>query len=1498
MGPHDVADDGGLVEQHEDNRGRQPGRAVLSRPLAQIQSASTDGGATDLVRVTMGDDGNRDNRNRGGRGRGGPNDGRGRSGNGRGGRGGNDRGGRGGDRRGRGGNDDRRGRGSDRRRDDTSSPTNTRSDMEYVLVTEDGCTAADIRRGTLPPRWHHVGELALLKPGLYLRRSGGLHLLSRDLVFEEAVLVTLWDDPDASYRAGNQWAKPGLHAAFLVRNPLDEGPPWLPIVASVGSEPLEYESGLLSPWYDQADAPRFAAKLERTKKGLVVRSGGAVRGSGASALLETLAWLADNPTADDAAAAIARRFLVDNGHGLQRLGLTAMHATDAERQHLLEAILPRLAPAIAPLLSSVWQLFSPSEFDSRTARERFVAVAHAMAEANAKGADASQHANLAVLATWMSGLFGLRPERDDRQPARALYAAGRVLHAVSGQLEALGHADVEMPAFPLGRDDASRLTRSLSRYPDNETDLERVVRALAIAEAGRAVSAPRLDHLRPFRIAWMLLRDWPIASRSIASRGDYVLTGWSFRGAEVRRGGADPRHLAANLIIEAPAIATMRAWARILGQGGPSTDALCECLANADHTLPRTLADLHASGPEDLAAKYREAAEQKKFTWRRLHTAIAGGEWQLARAETHDDATIDLLPPQRPEADGSAVRGHFMYWRMWCRTTSKQLGDAYRTFLDDVVPTIDELPAKLQNEVFALLRDWLRYDDANVAHAKRWQPALAARFDGILDDPEEFAAFRGERLHTLLTAFASLDPDLWLSCVDRLSRHEAFDLDAIDRILTGPAHAGWRDQLVVSETFRRLHHLLADDRTIRGARGRAEWTRQVLERAKRSGAIRWMIDGRHHAAFLASRPFVDWFADRGRAAIDAPDDAIVELIEVAVQALDDRYIERVLRTIDRATTWPDEERVKLLADRGRWAAAARAMQRTGVGDADLAERALAMLVADATNGVGVRAVGEFVRFAERSLGADVSAARAALIEQAESYKPHRHAVFGFSDAVVGWRLAGLDLAHPAIQRHVNRAAAWGTETGEAPLLEFVAHAVRSATPVVGAIPAGLDEPTALVEALAAVSIPSAAKHARRAIDESGRSKRRRGPDLGRSLTRAGLDTIEVASLGAVVQARLDDTPPEVLADALDRLVTAIHARGAAPDETPAHPEGTDAATSTDADAGEAAVDGPADAPTEGNDTPATADGEATGVDAAEATGDHEGTSDPTSEQDEASRRLADAQARTLVTGAKAWARALRTADAASILAVLPGVPRSAWPLRDRVLFDALRGPLRDLRIDDPRHLFRGDFLDDVVLLGDHADVTWLIEQIVALIDAHGLEPRVVLDRDRIALPLVLHDDAVPETETVEAGADEDETPDDDASADDDAGDATSDEDAQEDGGDVADDEVARDDTPGEDGAGEDDNESTDAPGLDEPTPADPKVAAKAARDEATRAARDRVRRGLSDRASDDEAADAWGTAGRAALVGIVTGRTPGLNVRVEKHRGKPSVVLTWRGARF
>jgi len=1471
---------------------------MVSRPLAQFWTASFGGRAYDPARENMGDDGKRDNRNRGAKGRGGRNDGRGRGDDRRGGRGGDDRrGGRGGnDRRGGRGGNDRRGRGNDRRREDTSSPTNTRSDMEFVLVTEDGCTAADIRKGTLPPRWHHVGDLALLKPGLYLRRSGGLHLLARDLVFDEAVLVTLWDDPDASYRAGNQWAKPGLHAAFLVRNPLDEGPPWLPLVASVGAEPLEYESGLLSPWYDQADAPRFAAKLERTKKGLVVRSGGAVRGSGASALLETLAWLADHPDAEDAAAAAARRLLVDNGHGLQRLGLTAMHATDDERQHLIEAILPRLAPAIAPLLSSLWQLFRPSEFDSRTARERFVGVAEALAEANAKGAEASQHHNLALVTTWMSGLFGLRPERDDRQPARALYAAGRVLHAVRGQLDALGHPDVEMPAFPLGRDDASRIARSLSRYPDNETDLERVIRALAIAEAGRGISTPRLDHLRPFKIGWMLVRDWPIASRSIASRGDYVLTGWSFRGAEVRRGGADARHLASNLITEAPAVATMRAWARILGQGGPSSDALCECLAGADHTLPKTLADLHASGPEALTAKYREAAEQKKFTWRRLHTAIAGGEWQLARAETHDDATVDLLPPQRPEADGSAVRGHFMYWRMWCRTTSKQLGDAYRSFLDDVVPGLEDLPAKLQNEVFALLRDWLRYDEANVAHAKTWQPALAARFDAILEDPDEFAAFRGERLHTLLTAFASLDAELWLSCVDRLTRHDAFDLDAIDRILTSPAMAGWRDDLVASDTFRRLHHLLADDRTIRGARGRAEWTRQVLERAKRSGAVRWMIDGRHHAAFLASRPFVDWFADRGRAAIDAPDDAIVELIEVAIEALDDRYIERVLRTIDRATTWPDDERVKLLADRGRWAAAARAMQRTGVGDADLAERALAMIVADATNGVGVRAVGEFVRFAERSLGADVGAARTALLEHAAAYKPHRHAVFGFSDAVVGWDLAGLDPADDALQRHVNRAAAWGAETGEAPLLAFAARAVRAATPVIPAIPAALDDPQALLDALAKVQVSADAKHARRALEESGRSKRKRGPDLGRSLTRAGMDAPEVAAIGAAVQARLADAEPTALADALDRLVAALEASDGAPDASPAPTE--------------AAAPAPAEAPADAEAPAEAADADAAPADveapAAETETKTETETAPEAQApaptDVAADRLAAAQRRAVVHGAKAWARVLRAANADVARSILPGATRTAWPLRDRVLFDALRGPLRDLRVDDPRHLFRGDFLDDVVLLGDHADVLWLIEQIVALIDAHGLEGRVVLDRDRIGLPLVLRDDAVHVESAPEAGADEDE----DAAASDD-GDDAGDESPTE--GDASDDDDTTDDAEATDDAapaeadaepgGDDDTADEDEDEADEAAPADdPAAAARAAREAATRTLREVIRRGFGDRASDADAAAAWGDDARAALVAIVTGRTPGLTVRVEKHRGKPSVVLTWRGARF
>src|SRR5690625_1394776 len=98
--------------------------------------------------------------------------------------------------------------------------------LEYVLIQEDLCLAAEITAHPGPMRWRVIPDVALLSPGLYLRYRGSLQLVTRDLAVPNAVLYAVWSDENLSYRFEDGWASPGLRAAFLVPTPFadEEGP--------------------------------------------------------------------------------------------------------------------------------------------------------------------------------------------------------------------------------------------------------------------------------------------------------------------------------------------------------------------------------------------------------------------------------------------------------------------------------------------------------------------------------------------------------------------------------------------------------------------------------------------------------------------------------------------------------------------------------------------------------------------------------------------------------------------------------------------------------------------------------------------------------------------------------------------------------------------------------------------------------------------------------------------------------------------------------------------------------------------------------------------------------------------------------------------------------------------------------------------------------------------------------------------------------------------------
>src|SRR5699024_6857498 len=111
------------------------------------------------------------------------------------------------------------------------------------------------------------------------------------------------------------------------------------------------------------------------------------------------------------------------------------------------------------------------EDDEQT--EHFIALAQALAPHVANDESPLQKpSNLAVLTTWLTGIFGSRPDRERRRPARSLFAAFRLLRRTRGNIEAFDHPDFDLPTFPTSRALSDEITRELSYFPPRETDLE------------------------------------------------------------------------------------------------------------------------------------------------------------------------------------------------------------------------------------------------------------------------------------------------------------------------------------------------------------------------------------------------------------------------------------------------------------------------------------------------------------------------------------------------------------------------------------------------------------------------------------------------------------------------------------------------------------------------------------------------------------------------------------------------------------------------------------------------------------------------------------------------------------------------------------------------------------------------------------------------------------------------------------------------------------------
>lgn len=795
--------------------------------------------------------------------------------------------------------------------------------LEYLLVQPNDALSAEITADPAPLRWRQVPDISLLGPGLYLRYRGSLQLVARELIFSDAVLYVLWDDEHMQYRTRDGWASPGLRAGFLVRTPFadNEGPPWIPIDAAIPDSIDEWDSGLLSSHLDPVHCTMFRAKLIAGQHGLQVSADAVrehARDEADAALLETITWLARNPESDHPAAVTARTMLVGQGHGLQRAGIASMSKDDADAQALVRDVLQVLAPEVAPVLHAVQALWMASDTEQES---KFIELSSVLSPLLHERSPLQQPAQLAVLTTWLTGIFGSRPDRERRRPARSLFAALRLLRRWRGDAAALTHADVELPTFPMSRELSDDITRELSFFPQGETDLERVVRALAVGESSRDFARPTLDHLRPFAVSYHRVRGYPIATRTLLGRYDGISTMWSFRGRELDDGAVPVPVLESNLVLDTTTWASVRAYARVLGANSALSPVLAAALAlrperGAEHhpDLVR-IATLQGMSLEDVAEAQARATRARRPSGSRVLDAIAGHEFLVSRL-SRDGSALESWAPVEPEwagGDDCAVRRHFMYWRTYCRSVLPRAQAAYGAFLERVVPVLGDLPWKLENEALALLRIWSRTADASAVAA--FGGPLQERLASILCADDTTA--RDERVLSILSVLAATSWEQWESGVRGVLALPSWAEAEWHRILEQPRQNDLGDAFVESELFVDLHARFAESDAVGAANGRVEWLRQSMWRGRRAQSVRWMLHRESWPEVVFSAAFAQWFADRGMEALRNPDVAVVEVLELAAGLMTPETVDIAMHHLAERTLWPTREKARMLLDAGR-----------------------------------------------------------------------------------------------------------------------------------------------------------------------------------------------------------------------------------------------------------------------------------------------------------------------------------------------------------------------------------------------------------------------------------------------------------------------------------------------------------------------------------------------------------------------------------------------------
>lgn len=1149
------------------------------------------------------------------------------------------------------------------------------------------------------------------KAGVFVRADGGVKQIARTLSFDEAVVYAVWEDPAATYPFNGSSVRPGVTCAMLVPSSDPEGPPWMPLQAVVSSGQSEIESGILSPWLDQVACARFKPALTLAKSRLnVATDASAPVLADRSALGETLRWLAANKAERGLLARAARTMLVDSGHGLQRYGVSLMGASDDEKRAAIDEVLAPLAPDVAAVLAPLWETWLAPAALRRSDEQPDALLALAAALEKNLSADAPLQSPLqmAALVTWLAGLFGSRAERTGRQPARTLHAVIRAIRGASRQLKALKHADSTLPRLPLDRAENAELVRELSHAGRNETPLENLVRALAIAESGWYIARPRRDHLRPFRAAYDLIRGYPNASRSLVGRFDYIFSAWSFRGAELRDEGVPERALAGVFITNSPSITSTRAFARVVATESKTGGYVSQGLKSLDHPTLTRVGELRDMEDSAVAALYEDAVSHDRMTWLRLQTGIAAAEYLIARSE--QGAEIEgfaLRPPGRPRESGTGLRGHFMYWRMFCRSVAWKLPDVYRTFVDELEPHILTLPPKLQTEVFALTRRWGLHSAENREHVAGWAGWLGQAADAYFA-AEDRTWLDGEWLEALSGALAVADVDATVSFLERLAADDAFPVGQVDRILDAIRAAGWQRDLVELPVFRALHTRLVDERSVHGIRARVQWTRAALDRAKHSESVRWLLDVRAYPRALGSVAFDAWFQANGAKAIADPNSAVVELLELAIGHVSGAHLDIALRALMNRTEWPEEQRLAALTEAGRPDAVVALMRAGGAADSAAHGSAVATLF-DATSGAELRAAGVAVAEYEAIHGADETAAilQDGLASAFERYTPFRFALDGFVAALDGWRVAGLGTRNPAAAL-LTQASRWALETGDERLIAFAGAVVDTAVATHLEVPLNAalgGDDAALGGALLGLRLPEVASESAELAGAGGKKATARS--LRARLAGAGCgDVIDAAVAGAVARQLDAGTSAADVATRLAQLASM-----AKPSAEP----------------------GPVDAP--------VADAEVAEEDATEteAVAAPEVTSDPPpTAADRATQRLREEVGSALASALARWSNVARRLEGMGPAGAALLARATRFAPADHALRAELFAPLgrSGATVKDPRRVLTTDFLDGLTQAVDQADFVAIADSLATAVATHADGAKeITVDRNAIAFPL-------------------------------------------------------------------------------------------------------------------------------------------------------------------